>query len=208
MAKSSYSQPSYYYGMPDMYMQMGYFPFPTPPAPEQTPNQVMIPYAMSMSSHCRYFLGQTDKIDISGGAQGFGALVNPLRSGVQLYVNDWYVSNFSDQAVEMQIWFGPARSVVGAKASSQITPGFVQLSPCPAPHGQLLFSSADAARPSNGSIASTRILPPMTSIGAEKSGHWILAPGTAMMVHVPAQSERESGEMVFAIGWWEQPVFG
>lgn len=208
MVKSSYSQPSYYYGMPDMYMQMGYYPFPTQPAAEQTPNQVMIPYAMSMSSHCQYFLGQTEKMTIGAGIQSFGALVNPLRSGAQLYIHDWHVSNFAARPAEMQIWFGPARSVVGAKASTQISPGFVQLSPCPAPNGQLLYTTADSALPANGAVAATRILPAMTTVGAEKNGHWILAPGTAMMVHFPSHSEQESGEVLFAVGWWEQPVYG
>lgn len=206
MAKSSYTHTSYYYGMPDMYMQMGYFPFPTQPAPEAVTGNVLVPYAMSMSMQCRYYLGQTEKIDIGSGSQGYAALVNPVRSTMQLYINDWYVSNFTDQPVEMQVWFGQARAVTGAKTSTQITSGYVQSSPCPSSQGQILYSSGGAFPPADGVIASTRILPPMTTINAEKSGHWILAPGTALMFQFP-QAEREGGQILSAIGWWEQPLF-
>lgn len=206
MAKSSYTQPPYYYGMPDMYMQMGYYPFPTQPATEQIGRTVGIPFAMAMASQCKYFLGQTEKITAGGGVQGFGALVNPLRSSVHLYVNDWFVTNFSKHPVEALIRFGKATSIVGATKSRHITPGFVQLSPCPSAQGQILFASSSTEAERDGVIASTRILPPMTTVQAEKSGQWILAPGTALMVHVP--EEAESGQFLFAVGWWEQAVFG
>jgi len=206
MAKSSFTHASYYYGMPDMYMQMGYFPFPSQRASEAAASNVLVPYAMSMSMQCSYYLGQTEKLDMSSGTQGYTALVNPVRSNMQLYINDWYVSNFSDRPVEMQLWFGQASAVTGAKTSTHITSGFVQPSPCPASQGQIVYSSSGSSPLADGVIASTRILPPMTTISAEKNGRWILAPGTAMSFLFP-QAERQAGQVLSAIGWWEQPLF-
>lgn len=208
MTKSPYSQHPYYTtGIPDMYMQMGYYPFPTQPAAESIGKDAGIPYAMAMASQCKYFLGQSEKMTAGGGVQGFAALVNPLRSGVQLCVNNWTVTNFSKQPLVTSIWFGKAASIVAAKKSSHLSPGFVQLSPCPSAQGQILFAASPAAEPDReGVIASTRIVPPLTTIDVQKSGGWILSPGTAMMIHVP--EDAESGTFVAAMEWWEQQVFG
>lgn len=206
MTKSSYTQPSYYYGLPDVYMQMGYYPFPTQPATEPIGRSVPIPYAMAMASECKYYLGQTEKITAGEGGHGFGALVNPLRSGVQLYVNDWFLTNFACQPVEARIWFGKTSSITGAKTSHRVSPGFAQLSPCPPAQGKILFSSEGTEEPRDGVFVSTRIVPPMTTISAEKSGHWILGPGMSLMFQVPGTEENEP--FLFAVGWWEQPVFG
>lgn len=206
MSKSSYTQPSYYYGMPDIYMQMGYFPFPTQPAPEQLNHNPNVPYAMAMASQCRYYLGQTEKITAGAGVQGFGALANPFRSGVQLYVNDWFLTNLSGEPLEAHIWFGKTASIHGAKPSSHVTPGFMQLSPCPAPQGQILFGSGGTDVQRDGIVAATRILPPRSTIESKKSGHWILGPGMSMLIRVPASEEPAS--FLFSVGWWEQPVFG
>ncbi|MGG1662016.1 DUF6143 family protein [Brevibacillus sp. NRS-1366] len=207
MTKSSFTQqPSYFYGMPDVYMQMGYYPFPTQPATEQMSRSVHVPYAMSMASGCKYYLGQSEKIVAGGKEQGFGALVNPLRSTAVLYVNRWLVTNSSAQPLEAHIWFGKASTIVGSKTSRHVTPGYVQLPPCPAVQGQILFGSCHSDITRDGTVASTRIIPPMTTVEQEPSGQWILGPGMAMMIHVPPTSEETP--FFFSVDWWEQSVFG
>jgi hypothetical protein len=205
MAKSSFHQSPYYYGMPDVYMQMGYYPFPTPPATEQLPRHVYVPYPMSMASQCKFFLGQTEKVTVGAGVQGFGALVNPLRSGVLLYVQDWHVTNLSEHPLEAQFWFGKTEWITGAQSSSAITCGYAQLSPCPPSQGKILFSNKDATLPHGGTIASTRMIPPMSTLGEKTDGQWILGPGMSLMVHAPAAEK--SAVFLFSTGWWEQPVY-
>lgn len=207
MPKPSYTQPPYYYGMPDLYMQMGYFPFPTQPAAEPPGRHAAVPYVMAMASQCRYHLGQTEKIPIGEGINGYGALANPVGSGVQLYIHDFFVSNFSRQPLEAQIWFGQTKAIMGAKTSAQTSPGYVQLSACPSAQGKILFSSGTTETPRLDVAVSTRILPSMTTIAAEKNGHWILDPGTAMMIYLPSPAASGRSEFLFAAGWWEQPVF-
>lgn len=207
MTKSSYTQqPSYYYGMPDVYMQMGYYPFPTPPATEQLSRTVHVPYAMSMASGCKYYLGQTEKIEPDENHQSFGALINPLRSTAVLYVNQWLVTNRSTEPLDAHLWFGKASSIVGAKTSQHVTPGYVQLPPCPAAQGQILFGSGQTDVTQGGTIASTRIIPSMTTVEQEISGQWILGPGMALMLHVPEAAADTS--YLFAVNWWEQSVYG
>ena len=210
MPKSPYTRPSYYYGMPDMYMQMGYFPFPTQPAAEPYGRYAAaIPYVSAMASQCRYYLGQTEKMRIGVNTHGCGTLANPDDSGVQLYIHEYAVTNFSGKPLEAQIWFGQTKSIVGAKISTQISPGLVQLSACPSAQGKILFSSGTTEPPRLGVAVSTKILPPQATSVFEKSGHWILNPGTAMMVslHSLADSENFKGEFLFSAGWWEQPLF-
>ncbi|QRG68740.1 DUF6143 family protein [Brevibacillus choshinensis] len=204
MAKSSFNQSPYYYGMPDVYMQMGYYPFPTPPATEQLPRHAYIPYPMSMASQCKYFLGQTEKVTVGPGGQGFGALSNPVRSGALLYVQDWHVTNLSEHPLEVQFWFGKTESIAGA-SSAAITSGFAQLSSCPPSQGKLLFSQSESDLPRGGTIATTRIVPPLSTVGAQIDGQWILGPGMSLMAHVPASEK--NAVFLFSMGWWEQPVF-
>ncbi|WP_312112763.1 DUF6143 family protein [Brevibacillus reuszeri] len=207
MTKPSYSRPSsYFYGMPDVYMQMGYYPFPTPPAPEQIPMNVHVPYAMSMASQSKYYMGQTERIVASDNDQGFGALSNPLRSHSLLYVQNWSITNSSAQPLTIHIWFGRAESIVGGKTSQQVTSGFVQPPPCPAAQGQLLFGRSGGDITREGIAVSTRIVPPMTTIEGHANGQWILGPGMALMVYAP-QSE-EATSFFFSVDWWEQPGFG
>lgn len=200
------TKPSYFYGMPDVYMQMGYYPFPTPPQTEQLPRSVHVPYAMSMASQSKYYMGQTEKIAATDKDQGFGALINPFRSTALLYVQHWSITNSTSQPLVAHIWFGKAESIIGGKTSRQVTPGFVQLPPAPASQGQILYGSNSADVTRDGIVASTRVIPPMTTDGGNSNGQWIIGPGMALMIHVP-QSE-EASAFVFSVDWWEQSVYG
>lgn len=206
MANPPYAQPSYYYGIPDMFLQMGYVPYSRHTAGEQPDMHVDIPLATAMAMQGKYYLGQTEKLTAGSGVQAWGALVNPYRSGIQVYVNDWFLTNRADHPVEVHIWLGKANQLGTATASRQVTPGSIQLPPCPDPKGQILYASATTEMPRDGVIASTRILPPRSTTAAEKSGRWILGPGTALLFHIPA--EVPSSELTVAFGWWEQPVYG
>ncbi|MGF9819771.1 DUF6143 family protein [Brevibacillus agri] len=203
MTKPPYARPSYYYGLPDMYMQMGYFPFPTPPPPAQLSRNS--PYAHPLADPFKSYMGQTEKIEASDGEHGFASLVNPLRSSVLLYVNQWLLTNFSPAPLEAHIWFGKASSIGKAKTSSQVTSGYIQLAACPAAQGQIMFGSGSAHGERDGVFASTRIIPPLTTTGAEPHGQWVIGPGMAMVVRVPDAGEKSS--FSFCVNWWEQPLY-
>lgn len=203
MTKSPYARPSYYYSLPDMYMQMGYFPFPTPPPPAHLNRNS--PYAHPLADPCKSYMGQTEKMDVSDGKLSFASLVNPLRSGVLLYVNQWFLTNFSPAPMEAYTWFGKAVSISGAKTSSQVTSGYIQLAACPAAQGQIMFGAEDAHDERDGVFASTRIIPPLTTAGAEPHGQWVIAPGMAMVLRVPNAGEKTS--FSFGVSWWEQPLY-
>ncbi|GED33652.1 DUF6143 family protein [Brevibacillus centrosporus] len=205
MAKSSFNQSPYYYGVPDVYMQMGYYPFPTPPISDQTPKQIHVPYPMSIAAHCKYFLGQTEKITAGGEIQGFGALSNPFRSGVILFVHSWQLTNYSEHPAEVQIWFGKTESITGAKTSTAVSASYAQLSACPPPQGKILFATGDNVLPRGGAAVTTRMVPPMSTIEAKLNGQWMLGPGMTMMAVLPA--EEKSSIILFSTSWWEQSVY-
>lgn len=63
MAKHPFShQPPYFYGMTDMYMQMGFYPYPGQTAEEHPDANVGIPLPMAMAMQCKYYLGQTEPL--------------------------------------------------------------------------------------------------------------------------------------------------
>ncbi|MGG4442885.1 DUF6143 family protein [Brevibacillus fortis] len=207
MTKPSYTRPSYFYGgIPDVYMQMGYYPFPTPSATEQLNRSIHIPYAMSMADQCKYFMGQSEKMVVGDGAIGIAALSNPLRSGVHLFVNHWMITNPSPHPIEAHFLFGKASSLTGATLSRQVTSGYVQLPACPAAQGQLLYGAGMTDTFSDHIHTATRIIPASSTAEATPGGQWILGPGMALIVRVPHTGEKTS--FYFSIDWWEQPVYG
>lgn len=207
MTKPSYTRPSYFYGgIPDVYMQMGYYPFPTPSATEQLNRSIHIPYAMSMADQCKYYMGQTEKITVGEGAQGIASLSNPVRSGVHLFVNQWMITNPSPLAIETHFLFGKTASVTGTTTSRHVTSGYVQLPACPAAQGKILYGSSTSESFPDSIHAYTRIIPPYSTVEANPAGQWILGPGMALIIRVPDTEENAS--FYFSVDWWEQPVYG
>ncbi|QQE73671.1 hypothetical protein KDJ56_17490 [Brevibacillus composti] len=204
MAKHLFSQTPYFYGMTDMYMQMGYFPYPGQSLDEQADMTIGIPLAAAMAMQCKYYLGQTEPILAGNGTSSWAALVNPPRSGIHLFINEYVISNQSaEHTARVQLWFGKSSALGTPAVSPSVTSGFVQPSPCPLAQGQLV--SDTGSLPEDGVVAATRLIPPRTSVAAEKTGHWILAPGTALLFFVPA--EEEAAELIVSVGWWEQPIY-
>lgn len=205
MAKHPFShQPPYFYGMTDMYMQMGFYPYPGQTAEEHPDANVGIPLPMAMAMQCKYYLGQTEPLTAGGGTSAWAALVNPLRSEVHLFVNEYVITNRSAAyPAEAQLWFGKAASLGNPTVSQFVTPGFVQLSPCPQPQGQIVYDTGPL--PMNGTASATRVVSPNSSVAAEKTGHWILGPGTALLFYFPG--EGEAVDLIVSLGWWEQPMY-
>ncbi|MEJ8545592.1 DUF6143 family protein [Brevibacillus borstelensis] len=207
MAKHPFShQPPYFFGMTDMdmYMQMGYYPYPGQTSGEHPDANTAIPLPTAMAMQCKYYLGQTEPFTAGGGNPAWAALVNPLRSEVHLFVNEFVITNRSaSHSAEAQLWFGKAASLGDATVSQLVTPGFVQLSPCPQPQGQIAYHSAPLRI--SGTASATRIISPSSSAAAEKAGHWILGPGTALVFFF--SGERAAVDLVVSFGWWEQPIY-
>ncbi|USG64576.1 DUF6143 family protein [Brevibacillus ruminantium] len=204
MAKHLLSQAPYYYGMTDMYMQMGYFPYPRQQTDEPRNIHLEYPLAAAMALQCKYYLGQTSPISAGNGTAASGGLINPQRSGVHLYINEFAITNrSSDHSVEAKLWFGKASSLGNPVVSPQITSGFIQFPACPSAQGQIVQDAGPV--PSDGTTAATHIVPAHTSVTSEKSGQWILAPGTALLFHFPA--EGDAVELIVSLGWWEQPFY-
>lgn len=155
--------------------------------------------------HAMQILPRPDRtIDSGGGTSAWAALVNPLRSEVHLFVNEYVITNRSAAyPAEAQLWFGKAASLGNPTVSQFVTPGFVQLSPCPQPQGQIVYDTGPL--PMNGTASATRVVSPSSSVAAEKTGHWILGPGTALLFYFPG--EGEAVDLIVSLGWWEQPMY-
>ncbi|KZE51730.1 hypothetical protein AV540_12755 [Brevibacillus parabrevis] len=195
---------SYYYGLPDIYMQMGYFPFPTPPPTAPLNRSIPAPYTMPISDPCKHFLGQSEKIVAQDGEHGFASLVNPLRSGVLLYVNQWLITNPQACPLEAHIWFGKAAGIGKAKASAQVTSGYIQLAACPTAQGQIMYGSDQAPGHPDGVFASIRIVPPMATAGEQPNGQWIIGQGMALTIRVPDTGQQPA--FYVYMNWWEHPL--
>lgn len=76
----------------------------------------------------KYFIGQTGLLNFGSGYNAWGGIINPIDSGVNLYIDIFTITNFSTQSFVGEIWLNantPKNSVV----SPTVTPSNQGISP-------------------------------------------------------------------------------
>lgn len=173
--------------------------------PYYPPNVVDITNPLVKSLQGRYFVGETESLTPAAGGYGWGGLVNPPMSGVQLFLDIYTISNLSKNPLLSQIWFGSAPTVP-AMVSPKVTSANSSLQPPIMPHGQVQFE-ATATRPvGEGTEAAARVVPAYSTTAAEKHGHWIIGPGQSILFTV-AGIDNAPINAILSFGWWEEPVY-
>ncbi|HWT76605.1 MAG TPA: DUF6143 family protein, partial [Mobilitalea sp.] len=76
------------------------------------PNHILPKQAVVLSDSVyhsymgEYFLGQTVMISYGGEWKAWGGLINPPESRVNIFLNAYTISNFSDQPITAEGWLG------------------------------------------------------------------------------------------------------
>ena len=163
---------------------------------------VNIPNPLYQSLQGRYFVGQTEHIRFGKGKNGWGGLVNPLKSDVNLFVNAFTITNHSNQPFEAEIWFNaipPGKTMI----SNNVTPANTALTPLPKPEVKIAYAEFVEGLPKRGVMAFRRIVPPHSTLVSDEDGKFIFPPdGSFIIFLVSPNSEIIESEVAF--GWFEK----
>lgn len=152
-----------------------------------------------------YFLGQTDLISFGGGYNGWGGLVNPADSNVNLFLNAYTISNYSNEALTTEAWIGSILPGNG-KTSPHFASGNRALKPPPIPKTDIKSASFISGKPRRGTNAFVRRVEPTTTLTKHDfQGMFIIPPGSSISLFFRSPGKSQAHARV-AFGWWEEKV--
>lgn len=170
---------------------------------EKHPNEVtVLPENVYHSYLGEYFLGQTDIISLGGGYNGWGGLVNPADSKVNIFLNAYTISNYSNVPLTAEAWLSSILPERG-KTSPYFAAGNQAIIPPPMPKGKIKNGSF-AGKPRGGTNAFVRRVEPVITLTKHDfQGMFIIPPGSSFALFFLSPGKIQVNARV-AFGWWEE----
>ncbi|MEH7443038.1 DUF6143 family protein [Bacillus sp. JJ1122] len=152
-----------------------------------------------------YFLGQTELISFGGGLNGWGGLVNPADSKVNIFINAYTISNYSNEPLTAAAWLSGINPGNG-RTSPHFAAGNQTIVPPPMPKVKIQNASFISGKPSGGTNAFLRRVEPITTLTKHDfQGMFIIPPGNSFSLFFLSPGKRQVHARV-AFGWWEEKV--
>lgn len=175
----------------------------TPNGATGEPGQVVsLQYRVYQSFLGRYFIGHTPVLCISGCQNAWGGLLNPARSGVDLFVNTFTVSNMSGTAFRSVAWLN-ADPNGRASYSPYVSCANTALDPVPRPKVVLASAQTQNDPFYEGTSLFTRICSPRSTVVGNYYGKIIVPPGGSFIVVLYGAGQQPIKAEV-SFGWWEK----
>jgi len=150
-----------------------------------------------------YFLGQTDMITFGGGYNAWGGLINPMGSNVNMFLNAYTISNFSNQPLTAEGWLSSILSGK-AKASADYAAGNQSIIPPPIPRVKIQSADFVSETPKGGTYTFVRrVEPDETLTKHDFQGMYIIPPGSSFVLFFLSPGKEQVWTRV-AFGWWEE----
>lgn len=151
----------------------------------------------------KYFLGQTDMLTFGNSHNAWGALVNPADSNVNMFLNAYTVSNFSNEPLTAEGWLS-SRLPGEAKISTSFSAGNQSISPLPIPKVEIQNASFVSKTPAGGTYTFVRrVEPNQTLTKHDFQGMYIIPPGSSFALFFLSPGKNHVQTRV-AFGWWEE----
>lgn len=151
----------------------------------------------------RYFIGKTGLLNFGGGYYAWGGIVNPVDSGVNVYIDIFTITNFSNQNFISEIWLNadPPRN---AAVSTHVMPTNQAISPSPLPKAVMKYASYSAEPMTKGVNIFDRIVAQNSTLVSDShNGSIIIGPGDSFSIFLrPPGYQYISGTIVLT--WWEE----
>ena len=150
-----------------------------------------------------YYLGQTDMITFGGGYNAWGGLINPVGSNVNMFLNAYTISNFSNQPLTAEGWLS---SVLPGKAkvSTYYAAGNQSIIPPPMPKVKIQSANFVLNKPTGGTYTFVRrVEPDETLTKHDFQGMYIIPPGSSFALFFLSPGKEQVQTRV-AFGWWEE----
>lgn len=153
----------------------------------------------------RYFIGQTGILNFGNRYTAWGGILNPINSGVNLYIDIFTITNFSTQNFVGEIWLNsnaPDKAVV----SSTVTPSNQAISPPPKPMAVMEYADYLTESLTNGVNIFGRIVAQNSTLVSDShKGSIIIGPGGSFSILLkPLGPQYITGTIVLT--WWEENV--
>jgi hypothetical protein len=167
---------------------------------------VNIPIELYESMKGVYFIGYADNLTFGKNTSAWARLYNPYRSGVNLHVNVWTVTDISASPFRAQFWFN-ATPPGTPSLSTLVTPSNTAIYPLPKPKIRLQQASDVTGEPVGGVKAFVRRGVPETTLVETENGKLIFPPGGSFLVFLstPENPDAIAGGRI-AFGWWEEKI--
>ncbi len=153
----------------------------------------------------RYFIVQTGLLNFGNGYSAWGGIINPLDSGVNLYIDIFTITNFSTQSFLGEIWLNADVPMI-ATASSAAIPSNQAISPPPIPNAVMKYASYLTEPMTGGVNIFGRIVTSNSTLVSDShNGSIIIGPGGSFSILLkPLASQYTSGTIVLT--WWEEAI--
>jgi len=170
---------------------------------KQLQNVNVLPENVYHSYLGEYFLGQTDIISFGGGYNAWGALVNPAGSKVNMFLNAYTITNFSNGPLTAEGWLSailPGRR----KTSPYFAAGNQAIIPSPMPKVEIQNASFVSGNPRGGTYTFVRRVEPSETLTKHDfQGMYIIPPGSSFSLFFLSPGNLQVYARV-AFGWWEE----
>jgi hypothetical protein len=159
--------------------------------------------AVYKSYQGKYFLGQTDIMTFGGVYHAWGGIINPVDSNIDMFLNAYTISNFSNQPLTAEGWL--SATLPGyAKKSAHVAAGNQSVFPPPRPKTEIQNSSLVLKTPTGGTYTFVRrVEPNQTLTKHDFQGMYIIPPGSSFVLFFMPPG-KELVQVRVAFGWWEE----
>ena len=166
------------------------------------PSQVVnLPYRVYQSFCGRNFMGHTPFLTYGENRNAWGGLLNPMDSGINLFINTFTVSNLSEGPVLAELWLNawPEGDVM---KSPFLSPANTAITPLPIPKSIVVYSQNVKDCVAGGANIFGRIIGAHSTEVGNYYGKIIVPPGGSFIVCLHA-SGLQCAKADIAFGWWE-----
>jgi hypothetical protein len=151
----------------------------------------------------RYFIGQTGEMYFGKDCYAWGGVINPICSGVNLFIDIFTITNFSTQSFIGEIWLN-AQTPEGSACSPTVISANQAVNPLPKPKAVMKYTDCIPEPLEKGVNIFTRIVTPdSTLVSDSHKGSIIIGPGGSFSILLKAAvSQMVKG--IIVLTWWEE----
>lgn len=181
---------------------MGYIYMPNDNQPQ---NVIVLKDSVYHSYLGKYFLGQTETIRYGGEFQAWGGLINPYNSNVNMFLNAYTISNYSDQPITAEGWLS-SKLPGKVLTSRHYAAGNQSITPPTLPKVMIQSANFVSATPKGGTYTFTRrIEPSITLTKHDFQGMYVIPPGSSFALFFLPPGDIFV-DVRIAFGWWEEEI--
>lgn len=165
-----------------------------------------MPYPLYLSLQGKYFVGYADEMTFGNGSTAWAGLINPIHSGVNLFLFVWTVTNIGTSPLKAQIFFNT--SPPGHPTASEfVTPANTALCPLPNPKIELLQANNVLGEYKGGVNIIERTVEPEITVASDEDGKYIFGPGDSFIIVLSnPETPLQQGAGRVAFGWAEEKI--